>query len=472
MNILAANLKHLYQRKSFWLIWLYFGAVALGIIGTIIRAALEGRQITFIAPIMWMFFFGIIMASLPIEILTKPFSYCLPGHNKIPRKLLFSIGLTLSFLWSLTFFLHPDLNIIEAVLACLATASLYSVFYWTGVWIVSRFIRWQVAFTLLVIMALEPYWSLSARIEHTIINSSFIVVILGVIVNFLAWKYWGRDDLARKYCGRLWMGMFDNWDKGKVVNMKLAMAAEKYRKKKDPIRTSSGIDDFFISRISTSEAVNLRQYTWGNLYRNVWILISQFKNDFIRFFIILIPVVCFLCYVPKGPGSIIFLMAGAMAAQMNLGVYSGLLICGGRCQRFWSALVLAIVTTILAVSWPTFFAAVTHLIVGVMPQLTVKGQEFAFEALNMKMFVIPLFMIPVIFIMNLIFYKNHILKMFIVMILFMGIFGGVIVGSLVIMNTPVRIKFVYLAAAVPLAWAVFISVLRYTCMRGCLVKQG
>jgi len=35
MSILTANLKHLYQKRSFWFVGLFLGAVAVGILGAI-----------------------------------------------------------------------------------------------------------------------------------------------------------------------------------------------------------------------------------------------------------------------------------------------------------------------------------------------------------------------------------------------------------------------------------------------------
>ena len=139
MSILCVNLKHLYQRRSFWLLGLFFGIVAFGIAMVINEAVTENKHGAFCAPVLWMLFVGTFIAHLPIEVLNKPFSYCLPGHRDIPRKFLFYVGLPLSFLWSLSFLFFPDLNFVKTVLSCLSGFSAFTIFYWLGVWLVFRF---------------------------------------------------------------------------------------------------------------------------------------------------------------------------------------------------------------------------------------------------------------------------------------------------------------------------------------------
>ena len=94
MSILRANLKHLYQ-KNFWSFGLVFGVFTFLTIIVIIEVVTENKQGVFYAPAILMLFVGIFIAASPIDVLTKPFSYCLPGHRKIPREFLFFVGLPL-----------------------------------------------------------------------------------------------------------------------------------------------------------------------------------------------------------------------------------------------------------------------------------------------------------------------------------------------------------------------------------------
>ncbi len=473
MSILRANLKHLYQKRSFWFLGLFFGAVAFGIAAAITQAVTRNKQGVFCAPIPWMFFIGTFIATLPIDVLTKPFSYCLPGHRDIPGKFLFSVGLALSFLWSLSFLFYPDLNFVETILACLSAFSIFTIFYWLGVWLVSKYRNWGVVFAVFpLIMLGNNLLNISTIVERTIVESPLPMILSGGMVNFLAWRYWGRASLARRYCGMFWMGAFDIWNREKISKFRRVQLAEKDKKKLNSTRISSGVEEFFVSRISRAETGSIQQYIWGALYKTFGIQVSQQRQDWMRFLMLMLPIILFLGYLPGGGKNILFLMPGMMAAYMSLWVYSSLLICGGRRQRFWSALVLAGAMGIFVTVLTVFFATVTHLIESMMPPLTVKGYEFTFNAFNMNFSLVPLLMIPVVLTIGLIFYKKPMLVMIFAVVIFQILFVLSMIEGLTIMNVQVRIGLVHIIIMFLCSWAVFVGVLRYISMRCCLVTQG
>ncbi len=201
MRTLSANLKHLYQKRSFWFVGLFYAVFAFGVIMVITEGVAENKRGCFSAPVLWMFFASLFIASLSIEVLTKPFSFCLPGHKKIPRKFLFVIGLGLSFLWSLSFLFYLGLNLINAIAACTSALSAFTVFYWLGVWFVFRFRNWSVVFALIPLLMIgNQLLSLGSITERIIVESFLPMILLGGLVNFLAWSYLGKPNLARRYC--------------------------------------------------------------------------------------------------------------------------------------------------------------------------------------------------------------------------------------------------------------------------------
>ncbi len=473
MNILRANLKHLYQKRSFWLIGLIFGAFAFGVIKAIEQAVIQNKQGGFSIPILWMFYISVFIASLPIEVLTKPLSSCLPGHRKIPRKFLFCIGLVLSFLWSLSFLFYPDLNIAQTIMACLSAFSIFTITYWLGVWFVSKFKNWSVIFaTIPLVMLGNGLLNMSTIVERTIVESPLPMILLGGIINFLAWRYWGRANLSRQYCSKLWMGAFDAWNKEKMLKFRQARLAEKDKKKPNLTMISAGVEEFFLSRINRAETGSLKRYIWGALYKSFGLMVSQQRQDWMRFLALMLPILCFLCYMPGEGKNIIFIMPGLMVASMSLGVYSNLLICGGRRQRFWSSMTLAVATGILVTVVVTLLAIATQLLEMVMPELTVRGHEFAFNALDMKFSPVPLLMIPVTFTIGLIFHKKPMLTFLFAMVLFQIVFAMSLVSKLTIMNWRVQIGLMHIIIMLLCSWALFVAVLRYISMRSCLVSQG
>lgn len=466
MSILSANLKHLYQRRIFWLLGLLFAGGAAAIAGMIAKAVARNKPGAFCAPVLWMIFVGTIVAILPIDVLTKPFSYCLPGHRDIPRKFLFSVGLVLSFLWSLSFLFFPGLNPAKTVLACLSAWATFTMFYWLGAWIVFRFRNSSVVFALFPLLILL---NMSTPFVDIVVGSPLPVILLGGLVNVLAWQYWGRPDLARRYCSRLWMGTFDAWNPQKIAKFKYARLAEKDRKKPNAMRISPVVEEFFLSRIHRVPAGTLPQYIWGGFYKTFGLMISQQRQNWMRSLLGMLPILCFLCYMP-GPGmNMIFFIPGVMVAFMSLNIYSSLLISGSRRERFWSALTLAAATAILITLLVTLLAALSILLGLILPELTIKGYTLVFHPLTMTLFFVPLVLVPFTLTIALLFPGKPLLTVLVAMVpfqilLFLTVFQHQ--G-----NRPAPIGSVSAIIMLLGAWALFVTALRHISLRCSLVHQ-
>ena len=165
-------------------------------------------------------------------------------------------------------------------------------------------------------------------------------------------------------------------------------------------------------------------------------------------------------------------MPGVMVFQMSLWVYSSLSVSGGRRQRFWSGLTLAVTTGMLITVVVTFLAVATHLLERIMPQLTIRGHEFTFNALNIYLSLLPFFMIPVTLTIGLISHKKPMLKIALVIGLFQILLAMSIIGEVTIMNWRMQIGPVHLIIMLLCSWTIFVGVLRHISMRCCLVSQG
>ncbi len=72
-SITTVNLKHLYQRRGLWLAYVVFGLLVFASIAIPLDRPSAGKG-RFMGLVMLEFLIGLCMASLPVEILTKPFS--------------------------------------------------------------------------------------------------------------------------------------------------------------------------------------------------------------------------------------------------------------------------------------------------------------------------------------------------------------------------------------------------------------
>ena len=115
MSILTANLKHLYQRRGVWL-WYLVIMCQIPMIYSFFLAR-DGRYLGYL---VLSFLSGAIAASIQKEILSKPFSFCLPGHNEIPRRFILWVGVVLNGLLGFVFMFYPGLEFPSVFLVVLA----------------------------------------------------------------------------------------------------------------------------------------------------------------------------------------------------------------------------------------------------------------------------------------------------------------------------------------------------------------
>lgn len=418
------------------------------------------------------YFSGLIVGFVQREILSKPFSFCLPGHSGIPRRFVLWVGLVINGLLGFVFMFYPGLEFASVFLAVLAGGIVGMMVYFFSVYVIfSDSDRNKIVGFLLIIAFAGVFLKWDLIVQEMIVTSPLIVISSGLLCCWLAWRWLGKKSLGREYCGKMVLGMFDGWDREKIAKYKLARLAERGKKKLNAVRISSGVERFFVSKISSAQTGSIGQYIWGSLYKTFGVQLSQRRQDLMRFLILILLVLCFSCYMPRSIiRIIIFLMPGLMVVFMNLNVHSSLLISGGRRERFWSALTLAATAAILITFLVTFFAALTIPLELILPELTIKSHTAVFNALNIKLFFPPLLMIPITFAIGLVFHKKPMLRMLFVIVLFQIM---VILSAFQnLKNCPVPIGPVHVIIAFVCSWAVFVAVLRYVCMKRSLVGQG
>ncbi len=464
MSILAANLKHLYQRRAVWLWYLV-------ILGMVPAVSVFSRGERYLGYLLISCLIGQMVGSIQKEILSKPFSFCLPGHSGIPRRFILWVGVVINALLGFVFIFHFGLGFPSVFLVVLAGATAGMIVYLLCAGLILFGLEKNKLGWFLMLIALYGYFSKwDLIVQAVIVTSPLIATGLGLLSCWLAWRWLGTESLRRKYCGKTVIGVFDGWNKEKMSKVRQARLAEKDKKKPNSMIMSSGVERFFISRISGATTDSLRPYIWGGLYKTFGLMVSQHRQNLMKSFLFILPALCLLGYM--GPGRhFIFFMPGIIVAFTSLNVRSSLLISGSRRERFWSALTLAATTAMLITIAAVLFTRATHLLERIMPQLSVKGHDLTFSSMNMDVCLVLLVIIPVALTIGLIFHKNRILKMVLVMILFQILFVFSMFKKPESVNWLVQIGPVYVMIIFLCCWGLFVAVLRYISMQCCLVGQ-
>jgi len=465
MSILTANLKHLYQRRGLWLVYAFLGLIGFLSIMAALNKSRAGKG-QFVWFLMLPFLTGFIASALPIEVLTKPFSYCLPGHRKTVRKFILWVGVVINFLGSLLFLMYPGLYSWHLILVVCSAFFASLIFYWLGVgcaFSLKNSVFW-IGLLPWAIMA-GSFFDLHIVLESAVVRYPIAVVCVGFLSSIMAWIWLGDERLARRYCAVPWLGLFDAWNKDKQQRYRQARMAVKWDKK---LKTSPRLEEFFLARMQKHDYLSTVRYIWGGLYTTFAVAMSRWTSTLSGSFVALL-LVCLFCYMDLMAVTFaLFFMPAFMVAHLRLPVYSSMLVVGGRNERFFTVLTLVATSAVLITAVATAIAVLTMPLPAIMPDITLRGTTFTFHAAYLQPFFVPLLMIPIVFTIQLIFLKKPFVTMVTVILLFVLLFTGV--SGLKALSTMLNPIFLVVGLLV-LSWVIFVTVLYYICMRRCLVGQ-
>jgi hypothetical protein len=467
MSILTANLKHLYQRRGLWLFHLLWGLFAYLNIQNVVNKPRAGKGEFVISALFMIYLVGVIIAVMQTEILNKPFTYCLPGHRKIVRQFLFLIGIIVSLLYSLFFLKYPGLHLWQLFPVVLSAFSIFLTFYWFAVifafssqnnaaWI--NILIFGVAFIVII-------FNLHIILEGQIVRFPGIFITIGILSSIFSWRWLGKDGLARRFCDKPLLGLFDVWNREKMRKYGQARIAAKGDKK---LRTNPKVEEFFLTRMHKCRSFGVGRYIWGSLYTTYGPALSQNKNSLFGLLFILLAL-CFCGYIGTAATSMLFIFPILMVILIGLPLYSNMLITGGRRERFVTTMTLVVIMTVMMTAAVAILTLVTVMIEPCMPDIVLRGHSFTFQASDLRLSFLLLMLIPIGFIFNLIFYRKLFYRAVFIMLVFMLWAPAMVLvtkESGEIMNsTPVPI-------IIALCWVIFAVVLHYVCFRWPLVGQG
>ena len=467
MSVLSVNLKHLYQRRSLWVVYLVIGLFALSFGFTGKLAGTPAGKGYFIVPVALEFLIGIYTASMPIQILTKPFSYCLPGHRAVPRKFVFVVGIVTSLLGSLLFPGYSRLRLLPWVLV---TGSIFCaglIMYWVGVALVFG-VRNSGP-----IMGLAVWFFFGAAFldvhvvaERVVVDHPFTIISLGLAGGAAAWVWLGNTNWARRFCAISRLGSLDAWDQDKMREYARKQANSKWDKLKN--HPEPWVERFFLGRMKSCDHMGPGRHICGGLYAAYGMTLSRWKGT-LPGLPVSLAFVLFLCYLqPKGT-NILFLMVAVTVANLRLPVHSGLAIPGGRNERFFTAIILAGSNAVLVTAILALLLAASIGLTPIMPDIPFRGEDISYRAMSLRLLVVPSVIMPIALALRLIIFRRPFsgLASISLLIALMFAFGANSSGELGTLISATSV-----ISMLILGWLAFVLVLRHVCMKRSLVGQA
>ena len=462
MSILTVNLKHLYQRRGLWVVYLLFGFVAF----TVMKDSLvhpKAGEGDFVGFAVLSFFIGFLFTLPQMEVLSKPLSYCLPGHRSVFRRYVFYTAVATSAVCSMLFLRYPDLYGWPVALMVCSAFFAGLTFYMAGVTfaMVGTKGAFICAILPLTVLVGERY-DLDILVERTIIGDVFLVVFVGILSSIAMWFWLGRQGLARRYCAAPWIGFLDVFNKEKLRRYANARAGVKGKKLKEHPRP--WVDEWFLAQMDKYDYGGPGRYFWGVLYGTSALAVSRWQN------LPLLALVLTIMFGYIGQAAVFTLiMLPAMAALgRHPPVYSTMLVSGGRRLRFTTTLGLALTDAALLCIATLIISGLSILLVRFMPTFAIEGKTFSFRPIDPRVAIVPLIVLPFASTMQLVFHQMPLpllgallLPLYVAMFLAFGWREHVepLINPLSVVSLLV------------VSWGVFLLALRHICEKWCLVGQ-
>lgn len=350
MRVLLANLKLCYQCRVLWLLYplvasflVFFGGFDLrirSVMGGIGFA--KGTYFTRMGLVCAIgLAVGTIVASVQMEVLSRPFSFCLPNHRAVLRRFVFLAGLMVTVAVSL---LWPAKNV-SASLSPVYFSGVITTAYFVGVSIGLTFRGAVMGFVLLLILFLPMGgsildWKVSTELAVATASAA-TTAMLGAVSAGAVWWWLGRTDLFRRHCGRLWLGLLGLWNPTAKEDYRLAHLSARVGRTPRPTA-----DGFLLSRTRDCEDRSTAKYVWGAFY--TWLLPGgggRCSTAWNGFFGLVSAVLAW--YMPfVGP---FFIANAAVLAWIpgSIPLCSPLLVAGGRRERFFATMAPVVVVGII-----------------------------------------------------------------------------------------------------------------------------
>ncbi len=467
---LNANLRHLYQRRGVWLGHILL-AIAAGLsvfVALGMRKPLQNQSEglgLFIGLVATAFLVGLQASALQMEILTKSFSFCLPGHRQVARKFIFTIGVVGNMLGCLLFLAYPGVPVgyVPVLLASAFCAGL--VFYFAGVLVTigSGQPLAFMGFTFIVFMG-GVVAKLHVLLERAIVEKPLAVILFGLAVAVGMWLYLGAEKLARRNCLRPFLGFGTAFNLEKIQRMQRANGSARYwRQLGDHPRP--WVETWFLNRMNRPRSLSPARYVWGSLYTTCAIGVSRWKTVLVIAAIMAV----FMGYTgaTRGyTGSAIFIIPVIAVMQIRPSLFSTMPIAGGRDQRFLSTLATSVVSWLCVALVLGLVMLISVLLVMVLPDVYYHGVGFKYQAVGPRILWV-LALMPLLYIIQVLFFRRPAAMI----LAFVAMISPFMVFNLVERQggaTPLGLE--HMAVLTVVLWTLFAGILCHVARRRSLVR--
>jgi hypothetical protein len=191
---------------------------------------------------------GILAGGLQKDVLIKPFVFCLPGHRCIARPFVFWIGGTVNLILGCVFLGYPGLNFPYVLLVVLASGFVGMIVYFYGVYLGFQVLPTPAGGIIPLLIGGTIFFKWDIVLQGIIIHQPIVIILVSALICVWVWRLLARDFLVRKYCGKLVVGMFDNWNIKRVQKYRQAQIAQNSSKIR--VKFFEKVQEFFLGKMN------------------------------------------------------------------------------------------------------------------------------------------------------------------------------------------------------------------------------
>jgi len=470
MSILAANLKHLYQRRGAWL-WYFILLCQM----PVVLSSFYSKTDRYLGYLIASLLMGVLAGGLQKDVLSKPFAFCLPGYRQIVRPFFFWIGGVASLILGCVFLGYPGLGFPYVLQVVLAGSFVGLMAYFYGVYISFQAVPTPAGglSPLVIFGAVFLKWDII--LQNIIINQPTVTILVSALVCIWVWKLLGRDFLARKYCGKLIMGMLDSWNRTKIEKYKQARADKNMTESK--VKFFEKAQEFFLGKMERYDFLSRGRYIWGNIYMVFGKLFGLWNMWHVLGFLgTIIFLVLFFGFMGPSENNkrmigILFLIPALSVCSMDLMPYRTVLFPAGRRDKYYSILILSVVITLLAGLLVLVLTGISVFLEATLPEFSFRGGPMlTYYGMDIADFYIYLLFMPVTSSLAVAFPRS---KPWLIIVLVVVFMQGWIISKIVLKQSLVElIAPVSITGLIAICWTGFLVLLYYVCMKRSLIGSG
>jgi hypothetical protein len=461
-------MKHLYQRRGAWFGYLIILSMVPMALLPIWFTKLGLKHDRYLGFLLVSFWTGVFVGNMQKDVLTKPFSFCLPGHRRIPKLFIFWIGGVVNLILGCVFLLHSGLSFPYVLMIILAGGFVGMILYFYGVCCTLFELR-------MLLGGILPWSALGAIIffkwdkvvQNMIISWPIPTILVSGLGCVWFWRLLDGDFLARRHCGEL---VFDGFSTSLKAQKYLQTQADR-NLTITKVKFFERLHKFFLHRMNRYEFLGKGRYVWGNFYMalgrgfGTWQMKDVLASCALISFLVL-----FFGFVGKGEGvNLLFVILALGVLCLDLLPYRSMLFPAGRSEKYFSTLISAVIITFLAGVLTLALTGISVLLETLLPEFGSKADLLSYHGMDIGQFYIFLLVIPIALSCAVAFPRNLIVKILLVIVFMQGwiISAGMLKQPLIDVIGPVGV-----VGLVALCWIGFLVVLHYVCMRRSLVGQG